>query len=240
MGYRALGAFFAARGFLTVIPDYRLVPEVRFPVASEDIRDALLWIGGHAAEVAGGATNPESARTALDPGYVFMLAHSAGAAHTLVLHLYAPLRKSLGERADEMGLRVRGVVLSGSPWYFSVRGESFVTTGPVKFYFGGAAEQKEREPRGLWAALEEEDVRGLPDVLLIQAEREPDWLKEETRETMEKEMKDKLAKVGRALEETYIAVGHNHVSVNWGLSTGDEEAEKWGNHVVAWIKAKLN
>lgn len=234
MGYRALGSFFASRGFLTVIPDYRLVPEVRFPAASEDIRDALLWIGGHAAEVADGAVNPASARMALDPGYVFMLGHSAGAAHTLVLHLYPPLRRSLG------ALKVRGVVLSGSPWSFSVRGESFVTTGPVKFYFGGAAEQKEREPRGLWGVLEEEDVRGFPDVLLIQAEREPDWLKVETKETMEKEMKEKLAKVGRVLEATWIAVGHNHVSVNWGLNTGDDEAERWGNDLVTWLKAKLN
>jgi len=239
MGYRALGSFFAARGFLTVIPDYRLVPEVRFPAASEDIRDALLWVAGHAAEVAGAATDPASTTTELDPGHVFILAHSAGAAHTLVLHLYPQLRASLEERAVEVGLRVRGLVLSGSPWYFSVRGESFVTTGPVKFYFGGEAQQKEREPRGLWAALGEEDVRGFPDVLLVQAEREPDWLKVETKDIMEKEVREKFVAVRRELRETYIAAGHNHVSVNWVLGTGDEEGEKWGYDVVEWIKARF-
>lgn len=239
MGYRALGSFFAARGFLTVIPDYRLVPEVRFPSASEDLRDALLWVAGHAAEVAGAATEPGSARTELDPGCVFILAHSAGAAHTLVLHLYAPLRASLAERAAEVGLRVRGLVLSGSPWYFGVRGETFVTTGPVKFYFGGEAQQKEREPRALWRTLGEEDVRAFPEVLLVQAEREPDWLKEETKPIMEKEVRATLETVGRTLEETYIAVGHNHVSLNWVLGTGDAEGEKWGYDVVEWIKAKI-
>lgn len=239
MGYRALGSFFAARGFLTVIPDYRLVPEVRFPSASEDLRDALLWVAGHAAEVAGAATEPGSARTELDPGCVFILAHSAGAAHTLVLHLYAPLRASLAERAAEVGLRVRGLVLSGSPWYFGVRGETFVTTGPVKFYFGGEAQQKEREPRALWGTLGEEDVRAFPEVLLVQAEREPDWLKEETKPIMEKEVRATLETVGRTLEETYIAVGHNHVSLNWVLGTGDAEGEKWGYDVVEWIKAKI-
>lgn len=240
IGYRALASFFATRGFLTVIPDYRLVPEVRFPAASEDVRDALVWIAAHAAEVKDGATNPQSTRVAIDPGYVFILGHSAGAAHTLVLHLYPPLRASLAEGAAEVGLKVRGLVLSGSPWCFNVRGESFVTTGPVKFYFGGAEEQKEREPRGLWAALEEEGVRALPDVLLLQAEREPDWLKVDTREAMEKEIREGLEKVGRKLEKTYIAGGHNHVSMNWALSTGDEKGEKWGHNVVAWMKARLN
>ncbi|KAG8215736.1 alpha beta hydrolase domain-containing protein [Butyriboletus roseoflavus] len=239
MGYRALGSFFATRGLLTVIPDYRLVPEVQFPSSSEDIRDALLWVAGHAAEVAGAATDSESARTALDPGYVFILGHSAGAAHTLVLHLYPSLRASMVEKTAEVGLRVRGLVLSGSMWYFSVSGESFATGGPVKFYFGGEAEQKEREPRALWAALSEEDVRAFPEVLLMQAEREPDWLKNETREIMEKEIKDKLESVGRELKETYIAAGHNHVSVNWALSTGDKKGEKWGYDVVEWIKARF-
>ena len=239
MGYRALGSFFAARGFLTVIPDYRLVPEVRFPSASEDLRDALLWVAGHAGEVAGAATDPASARTELDPGCVFILAHSAGAAHTLVMHLYPPLRASLEERGAEVGLRVRGLVLSGSPWYFGVRGEAFVTTGPVKFYFGGEAEQKEREPRALWGALGEEDVRGFPAVLLVQAEREPDWLRVETRAAMEKEIRDRFGVVGREVRETYVAKGHNHVSVNWVLGTGDAEGERWGYEVVEWMRATM-
>lgn len=233
MGYRALGSFFATRGFLTVIPDYRLVPEVRFPAASEDIRDALLWVAGHAAEVAGAATDSKSARTALDPENVFILGHSAGAAHTLVLHLYPPLRASLMEK----GMRVRGLVLSGCSWYFGVRGESFATGGPVKFYFGGEAEQKEREPRALWAALSEEDVRAFPEVFLLQAEREPDWLRIETKEVMEKEIKARLQSVGRELKETYVAAGHNHVSVNWALGTGDKEGEKWGCDVAEWVQA---
>ncbi|KAG1718093.1 Alpha/Beta hydrolase protein [Suillus lakei] len=44
MGYRALGSFFAQHGFITIIPDYRLVPEVKFLASSEDIRDAVNWI----------------------------------------------------------------------------------------------------------------------------------------------------------------------------------------------------
>lgn len=232
MGYRALGSFFAARGFVTVIPDYRLVPEVRFPSSSEDIRDALLWLAGHSAEVAGAATDPNSARTELDPGSVFILAHSAGAAHTFVLHSHPPLWASFSEQAVEVGLQVRGVVLSGCPWTFSVH------LGPVKFYFGEEAQQREREPHALWMTLAEDDVRAFPEVLLIQAEREPKSLKA-TKEAMEKEMKERLKRVGREMKETYIAAGHNHVSVNWALGTGDKEGEKWGYDVVEWIKARF-
>ncbi|KAG9312504.1 alpha beta hydrolase domain-containing protein [Chiua virens] len=228
MGYRALGSFFAARGFLVVIPDYRLVPEVKFPSASEDVRDALIWVAGHAGEVAGAVTEAKSARAELDPGHVFILAHSAGAAHTLVLYSYPPLRASWEERKAEVGLKVRGLVLSGGPWDFA------------RFYFGSAAQQKERAPKALWVALGEEDVRGFPDVMLIQAEREPDWLRVGTKDVMEKEIREKLEKVGKKLDETYIAVGHNHVSVNWVLGTGHEEGEKWGYQVVEWIKARLN
>ena len=41
--YRFVGAALAARGVLTVIPDYRLYPEVRFPAFMEDAAAAVAW-----------------------------------------------------------------------------------------------------------------------------------------------------------------------------------------------------
>jgi len=163
--YRALGSFFATRGFLTVIPDYRLVPDVQFPSGSEDVRDALLWVAGHSKEVTSAVTDPASARAELDPGYVFIMGHSAGAAHTFALYSYPPLRASLAEKAVEVGLQVRGVVLNGTPWYFNVTGSEklFPASGPIYLYLGDEAQQRERESRGLWAALGDDDVRAFPD-----------------------------------------------------------------------------
>ena len=41
--YRFVGAALAARGVLTVIPDYRLYPEVRFPAFMQDAAAAVAW-----------------------------------------------------------------------------------------------------------------------------------------------------------------------------------------------------
>src|SRR6476646_2725653 len=41
--YGFVGRAFAARGFVTVIPDYRLVPQVRFPAFIEDAARAVRW-----------------------------------------------------------------------------------------------------------------------------------------------------------------------------------------------------
>jgi len=240
MGYRSVGAFFAKRGFLTVIPDYRLSPNVQFPAASEDVHDALLWVAEHATEVAAAAIDPASTRAELDLDCAFIMGHSAGSAHTLTLFSHPPSRASFDERAAEVGLRVRALVMNGTPFYFDVPGETYTISGPVYYYyFEDKEQQKEKDPRGLWANLGEEYVRTFPEVFLVQGEWEPEWLRFEVREVMENEMREKFRAVGRDLQKTYVAAGHNHISTNWALSTGDEEGEKWGYGVAEWIKARI-
>src|SRR5579859_4510817 len=41
--YRFVGATLAARGMVTVIPDYRLYPQVRFPAFMQDAAAAVAW-----------------------------------------------------------------------------------------------------------------------------------------------------------------------------------------------------
>jgi hypothetical protein len=45
--------FFARKGYVIVIPDYRLVPAVKSPASPDDIRDTMLWVTDleHADEV---------------------------------------------------------------------------------------------------------------------------------------------------------------------------------------------
>ena len=47
--YGFVGRAFAARGFVTVIADYRLVPMVRFPTFIEDGARAVRWVRDHVA-----------------------------------------------------------------------------------------------------------------------------------------------------------------------------------------------
>lgn len=65
--YGFVGRAFAARGFVTIIPDYRLVPQVRFPAFVEDGAQAVKWARDHAGELGG------------DRRQILLSGHSAGA-----------------------------------------------------------------------------------------------------------------------------------------------------------------
>lgn len=65
--YRFVGSALAGRGLTTVIPDYRVFPEVRFPGFVEDAAAAIRWTVDHVAELGG------------DPRRITVMGHSAGA-----------------------------------------------------------------------------------------------------------------------------------------------------------------
>jgi acetyl esterase/lipase len=65
--YRFVGAALAERGFVTVLPDYRLYPAVTFPAFCEDGARAIAWVEAHAPEFGG------------DPERIVLMGHSAGA-----------------------------------------------------------------------------------------------------------------------------------------------------------------
>jgi acetyl esterase/lipase len=73
--YRFAAASLAAHGFLTVVPDYRLFPQVRFPVFLRDNAEALAWIKNNIARYGG------------DPRRIFLMGHSAGAYNMAMLTL---------------------------------------------------------------------------------------------------------------------------------------------------------
>lgn len=65
--YRFAGEAFSARGWLVVVPDTRLWPEVTFPAFVEDGAKATAWAYRHAAEYGG------------DPQRLHVMGHSSGA-----------------------------------------------------------------------------------------------------------------------------------------------------------------
>ena len=66
-GYRFAAMALAKQGIVTVVPDYRLYPDVRFPDFIADGAKAVRWARRNAKEF--GA----------DPNLIFLLGHSAGA-----------------------------------------------------------------------------------------------------------------------------------------------------------------
>lgn len=65
----------AAQGFLTLVPDYRVHPEVVFPDFLDDCARAVRWAVEHAAELGG------------DPNRIVLVGHSAGAYNAAMLAL---------------------------------------------------------------------------------------------------------------------------------------------------------
>ena len=71
--YAFAGHALAAKGFVTVIPDYRLVPEVAYPEFLDDNARAVKW------------TVENIARWGGDPQTLFLAGHSAGAYNAVML-----------------------------------------------------------------------------------------------------------------------------------------------------------
>jgi acetyl esterase/lipase len=73
--YRFVGAALARCGFVTVIPDYRLYPPVRFPGFLQDAALAVAWTRANIARYGG------------DPRQIVLMGHSAGAQMVAMLTL---------------------------------------------------------------------------------------------------------------------------------------------------------
>ncbi|MBA3696615.1 MAG: alpha/beta hydrolase [Methylotenera sp.] len=73
--YKFAAEAFTSSGFIAVIPDYRVYPEVKFPEFMADPAKAARWVKDH-IEALGG-----------DPERVFLTGHSAGAQIVIMLAL---------------------------------------------------------------------------------------------------------------------------------------------------------
>jgi acetyl esterase/lipase len=97
--YRFVGTTLAERGFVAVLADYRLYPQVAFPLFDEDGARAVAWVEQHAQEFGG------------DPKRIVLMGHSAGGHTAAFLALnHAFLRKYGADPRAIVGL----VGLSGT------------------------------------------------------------------------------------------------------------------------------
>jgi acetyl esterase/lipase len=91
--YRFVGTALAKLGFVAVLPDYRLYPQVTFPLFDEDGARAVAWVEQHAQEFGG------------DPKRIVLMGHSAGAHTAAFLALnHAFLEKFGANSANIVGL----------------------------------------------------------------------------------------------------------------------------------------
>lgn len=105
--YRYIGKALARRGYVAIVPDYRIYPEVCYPEFIEDGARAVRWVKDNIARFGG------------DPERVFLMGHSAGAHIAAMLAMDARWLQKIGlsPRRDIAGL----IGISGPYDYMPLR-----------------------------------------------------------------------------------------------------------------------
>ncbi len=124
--YRFVGGALAASGFVTVVPDYRLYPAIRYPVFLADCARALAW------------TRREIGRHGGRPGAPFLIGHSAGAYNVAMLTLDP---RFLAAEALRPGADIAGTVGLAGPYDFLPFG-----TPMLRDLFGTAPDPRDTQP----------------------------------------------------------------------------------------------
>ncbi len=119
--YAFVGRALAALGYVVVVPDYRLVPEVEYPAFVEDCARALAWVGENINRFGGDWTR------------IALAGHSAGAYNAAMTAFQPELVEAHGQSGPLCGV----VGLSG-PYDF------FPFDGPISLRVFGAVREPDR------------------------------------------------------------------------------------------------
>lgn len=92
--YKFVGESLASRGFVGVVADYRLYPQVRFPAFVDDAAAAAVWLGKNVRTYGG------------NPDKLFVMGHSAGAHIAAML----VLKEEFMSRAGGSRAQLRGMI----------------------------------------------------------------------------------------------------------------------------------
>jgi len=225
--HACFGAFFAQRGFITIIPDYRLSPEYQYPDAAHDVLDSIKWTISNSAELV--LVDSESSLS-LDLDSLFIVGHSAGAVHTVTLFFH----EDLVPLDDEIRKRVQGVVLISGP-YRLLPGD-YASRALAQAHWGTIENAIENSSHSLlikWFADRDpsslSSMKLLPEILMVVSEKEPVTISE-TNSQYHKMLEWYLGKKVDLIE----AKGHNHVTLIYMLSSG--HGEEWADQVAAWMR----
>jgi acetyl esterase/lipase len=124
--YAFVGKALAQQGFVAVVPDYRVYPEVRWPAFLEDNAQAVAWAKANAPRFGGDARK------------LFLMGHSAGAYDVVML---AVDKRWLGAVGLDPARDLRGVIGLAGPYDFLP-----LRTAELNDIFGPQARQPDTQP----------------------------------------------------------------------------------------------
>jgi acetyl esterase len=151
-----IGYWGAREGFITVLPNYRLAPESRWPSGAEDVVTVWSWLRARARELGG------------DPERIVLAGESAGAAHVAAATLL--------RRFQPHDWQLAGAALLSGPYdpnlegkarsQFGIatpdpRNEAYFGSDPGAWAAASILEQVDVAPFPLWIGFAERDLLGM-------------------------------------------------------------------------------
>ena len=222
--HQNIGMFIASQGFVTIIPDYRLVnmdPDPKYdfkperdavwPSGAEDVMLSIKW----AVENLSGTADTES---------IFAMGHSAGAnylATSILLPQFIPSHPELLKKLKKI------VTLSATFDYIHSREQRKLAWSR---YFGGFDLIESRCPTGLVKSLKHGDAKALPELLCLHARRDHFGAIDPQKRFWDAW----IERGGRGQMREVSGSEHNHMSTICGVGSGDEEVEQWLVDVLRW------
>jgi hypothetical protein len=196
--YSNIGYYFARHGIPTIIPNYRLAPEHNWPAGPEDIARVLKWVGLNGRRFGGNTAQ------------IFLMGHSAGAAHVSGYLFFEDFR--FGEGDGVIG----GILMSG-PSYDT----TLLSEGDMAYY------GKDRSKHSDMSVIRHIDGCKIP-LFIVFAELDTPSIQIQNHTLINALFKrDKVLPVVKGL------MGHNHFSGIMHINTKDESV---GPDILEFIK----
>lgn len=213
-----LGHFFSTLGYITIIPDYRLVPEAKFPSGGEDVLAALEWTTG---------------RFTSKDHNIYLMGFSSGGVHVSTFLLADDFASKRSTFVRHVG-GLRGAIFLSVPFSFYERKE--MRTKPLLEYFGPDIHRY--SPEELLKAMGQSGSIWPVPMLVLTCSLDPvaDIISPSRAFSR---LCEKLTSndVSSSMFTARRIEGHNHISPIFAVGTGKENEEAWAVGVNEWMRS---
>ncbi|KAG9741588.1 alpha/beta-hydrolase, partial [Aureobasidium melanogenum] len=207
--YANIGHYYASRGFVTVIPDYRRTGEgAVFPSGGRDVAGALEWIKN---------------RFNTGNHKLWIMGNSAGAVHSATWLLEPSLVESR-KTVQTGSVVIQGVILVSIPGHFQQAGTD--RSDVLTAYY------KDRLEEDCALGLASRAQTPITKLLVVTATLDPE---DEILKPSQDFVNKYKERFGQDSLSEVLLEGHNHFSTTLALGTGIEREESLGTEVSRWM-----